>query len=415
MATRAARWATAAGAVLALAGAARAGELVVCPQCPRASVRAAIAAAAPGDTVRVLAGTYREGQIVVDKPLVLAGEGGAVLDGAGQGEVLTIRADDVTVRDLEVVRSGSSYVTDLAGIRAEGVRNCTIRGNRVRDTFFGIYLAQVTACTVEDNAVTGHAVSETSSGNGIHLWNVADSRVRGNRVTGHRDGVYLEFVRGTDIEENRSERNLRYGLHFMFSEGNTYARNVFRENSAGVAVMYSKHVTMRANRFEDNWGPVAYGLLLKDISDSTIEANVFHRNTTGLFAEGANRLAVTANRFERNGWAIRLMADSLGVVFARNAFLGNSFEVATNGTRSFSALQENYWSDYRGYDLGRDGTGDVPHRPVRLFALLVEQYPQALILLRSPFVELLDVAERVIPILTPQALADPRPLVRVPS
>lgn len=411
----AARWARVAAAVLALAGTGQAAELVVCPQCARSSIRAAIAEAAPGDTVRIRAGTYREGPLVVDKPLVLAGEGEAVLDGAGQGEVLTIRADDVTVRDLVIARSGMSYLTDLAGIRAEGVRHCTIRGNRLRDTFFGIYLAEVSACTVEDNDVVGHAVSETSSGNGIHLWNVADSRVRGNRVTGHRDGVYLEFVRGTDIEANRSERNLRYGLHFMFSEGNTYAENVFRENSAGVAVMYSKHVTMRANRFEDNWGPVAYGLLLKDISDSAIVGNVFHRNTTGLFAEGANRLQVTANRFDRNGWAIRIMADSLGVTFARNAFLGNSFEMATNGTRSMNTLQENFWSDYRGYDLGRDGIGDVPYRPVRLFALLVEQYPPALILLRSPFVALLDAAEQVIPILTPQALADPRPLVRVPS
>jgi nitrous oxidase accessory protein len=172
---------------------------------------------------------------------------------------------------------------------------------------------------------------------------------------------------------------------------------------------------MVENRFEDNWGPVAYGLLLKDVSDSEVFGNRFTRNTTGLFAEGANRLAVDGNRFERNGWAIRIMADSMGVVFAHNTFVGNAFEVATNGTRSWNSLLENYWSEYRGYDLGRDGVGDVPHRPVRLFALLVERYPPALILLRSPFIELLDLAERVLPILTPRVLADHRPLMRSPS
>jgi nitrous oxidase accessory protein len=406
------------GVVGVLAGVVRpavAAEWVVCPTCPVTSVKAAIAQAAPGDTVRVRAGVYREGNLLIDKPLTLAGEGEAVLDGEGRVEVVTVRADDVTVRDLVIANSGMSYTTDFAGIRAENVRNCAIVGNRLRDTFFGIYLAQVAACTVERNHILGHAVSETSSGNGIHLWSTDYVRVRDNHVEGHRDGIYLEFTRSTMVEGNVSQRNLRYGLHFMFSEGNEYTRNVFRESNAGVAVMYSKHMKMVENRFEDNWGPVAYGLLLKDVSDSEVFGNRFIRNTTGLFAEGANRLAVDGNRFERNGWAIRIMADSMGVVFAHNSFVGNAFEVATNGTRSWNALLENYWSEYRGYDLGRDGVGDVPHRPVRLFALLVERHPPALILLRSPFIELLDLAERVLPILTPRVLADHRPLMRSPS
>ncbi len=398
----AARWVTAA-------------ELVVCPGCPLASVQAAIAAAAPGDTVRVQAGTYREGAIVVDRPLTLLGEGEPVLDGAGQVEILSVRASDVTVRGFVVANSGMSYVRDLAGIRVEGVTDCTIAGNRLLNTFFGIYLAEVKACTVEGNAILGAAVAETSSGNGIHVWNADHVRIRHNRVQGHRDGIYLEFVRNARVEDNASERNLRYGLHFMFSERIEYVRNVFRSSNAGVAVMYSKQITMRENLFEDNWGAAAYGLLLKDIADSDIWGNRFRRNTTGIFAEGANRVSVTRNRFERNGWALRIMANSMGVVFAQNTFVANTFEVTTNGTRSFNAFLENYWSEYRGYDLGRDGIGDVPHRPVKLFALLVERYPPALILLRSPFLELLDLAERVLPILTPRVLADHRPLMRSAS
>ena len=409
------RWSRLAAGLVVLAQSAGARELVVCPACPLGSVRQGIAEATAGDTVRVQPGTYREGNLVVDKPLTLAGEGDAVLDGEGRVEVLTVRANGVTVRGLVIANSGMSYVSDLAGIRVEGVSDCTVAGNRLRNTFFGIYLAEVKVCTVEDNEITGQAISETSSGNGIHLWNADHVRIRNNRVEGHRDGIYLEFVRAGLVEGNLSQRNLRYGLHFMFSDGIEYLRNVFRANNAGVAVMYSKHVTMRENRFEDNWGAAAYGLLLKDIADSAVWGNLFRRNTTAIFAEGANRLSIDGNRFERNGWAIRIMADSMGVVFAHNAFVANTFEVTTNGTRSFNSLLENYWSEYRGYDLGRDGVGDVPHRPVKLFALLVERYPPALILLRSPFLELLDLAERVLPILTPRVLADHRPLMRSPS
>jgi len=401
-------------AVLLALGAAPAAraELEVCPTCALRSVRTAIERAAPGERIVVRAGRYREGNLVVDKPLELVGDGEAILDGGGEVEVLTVRANDVSVRGLVIENSGMSYTTDLAAIRVEDARNCVLKGNRVRNAFFGIYLAQVVTCVVEDNEVVGQAVSETSSGNAIHLWKADYVRVVNNHVAGHRDGIYLEFTRSGVIEGNVSEHNLRYGLHFMFSERNTYTRNTFRANGAGVAVMYSKHVTMRENHFVDNWGAAAYGLLLKEMSDSEVLGNMFARNTVGLYAEGANRIAVDRNVFVRNGWAIRVMADSMGVVFAHNRFVGNTFEVATNGTRSYNSFLENFWSDYDGYDLDRDGVGDVPHRPVRLFALLVERYPVALVLLRSPLLEFLDLAERVMPMLTPRVMADHRPLMR---
>jgi len=385
---------------------------IVCPDCELRTLTAALARVRPGDRIVLRAGLYRESPVVVDKPVEIVGEGGPVLDGAGEHEILTIRADDVTVRGLVLRNSGTSFTRDLAGIRAEHVRNCQILGNRLERTFFGIYLAETQYCLVKDNEVRGVATSEAFSGNAIHLWNVDRTRLLGNRVSGHRDGIYLEFVRGSLIEGNVSEGNLRYGLHFMYSERNDFRGNRFRANGAGVAVMYSRWVAMLDNRFEDNWGGAAYGLLLKDLSDSRIAGNRFTRNTTGLYAEGANRLVVEGNDFARNGWAVRVMADSLGVVFAHNRFLGNTFEVTTNGSRSYNAFLENYWSDYAGYDLDRDGIGDVPHRPVRLFALLVEQYPPAIILLRSPLIELLDVAERLMPVLTPRLLADRRPLMR---
>ena len=47
--------------------------------------------------------------------------------------------------------------------------------------------------------------------------------------------------------------------------------------------------------------------------------------------------------------------------------------------------------------------GDVPYRPVRLFSVLVERNEPALILLRSFFLDLLDLAERVVPVHHPGA------------
>jgi nitrous oxidase accessory protein len=187
---------------------------------------------------------------------------------------------------------------------------------------------------------------------------------------------------------------------------------MFRKNRAGVAVMYSGGVTMTGNTFAEATGPAAYGLLLKEIRDSRLEGGKFEGNTVALVVEGSNRLSVIGNRFLRNGWAVRLQADAEGGRFERNEFAGNAFDVVTNSRQSSTRFAGNTWDRYAGYDLDRDGVGDVPFRPVRLFGLVVEQHPAAVILLNSLLVELLDTAERVAPILTPPEPADSMPRLR---
>jgi nitrous oxidase accessory protein len=387
-------------------------EIVVDPRGPVRSVGAALALAAPGDRIVVRAGLYREPRIVVTKRVEIVGEGDAVLDGGGAHEVLTIRADSVVVRRLTIQNVGASYTEDRAGIRADSVRGCIIEGNHLRRTFFGIYAAQSAGCRVAGNRIEGRASTEAGSGNAIHLWHSSDMVIEGNRVSGHRDGIYLEFTERARIRGNESRGNLRYGLHFMFSHDCEYADNVFADNHAGVAVMYSRGVVMRHNRFEDSWGAASYGLLLKELTGSRIEENLFRRNSVGIYAEGTTRSNFEGNTFDRNGWAVRIMADATDNRFTRNRFTGNSFDVATNSTSNSSTFAENYWDHYRGYDLDRDGFGDAPFHPVRLFSLVVQQNEPALILLRSAFIDLLDVAERALPVLTPQTLVDARPLMR---
>src|SRR5690606_21607230 len=165
--------------------------------------------------------------------------------------------------------------------------NCVIENNKLLNNFFGIYLAKSENCTIRNNDVESNGKNESASGNGIHLWYCKNITITSNSISGHRDGIYLEFVHDAVIEKNFSENNLRYGLHFMFSDRCVYSSNRFQKNSAGVAVMYSKNVRMNENIFNDNWGPASYGLLLKDISESSIEMNQFKSNTTGIFIEGS--------------------------------------------------------------------------------------------------------------------------------
>jgi nitrous oxidase accessory protein len=382
--------------------------------CVHATLAAALAAAAPGDTVLVQPGTWRTGPLVVQGPLTLLGRGRAEVVGQGDHTILTVRGPGVVVDGLTFRHVRPSGVEDRAAIRVDGASGCRITNNEIRDAHFGIHVGQAAGCVVARNRVTGPGRRETGSGNAIHLWSSEDLTVEDNEVTGHRDGLYLEFVRRSRLARNVSHGNRRYGMHFMYSDSCAYEDNVFRANGVGVAVMYTKRVTMTGNRFEDSRGQAAFGLLLKDITDSRIEDNRFTGNTVGLYLEGSDRQAVRGNRFTGNGWAVRVLANAAGNRFEGNVFVGNAFDVTTNSRSAASTFHGNYWDRYRGFDLDRDGRGDVPFRPVRLFALVVERHPPALALLRSAFVDLLDQAERLLPLLTPEALRDDRPLMEPP-
>jgi nitrous oxidase accessory protein len=401
--------------VLLLAGslrAQRADTVWVSPRGPVRGIAQALALVKPGGHVIVRAGAYAEPLIVVNQPVEIAGQGLPTFDGQGTHGIIEIAADDVTVRGLRLTHIGASDIEDRAALRVRNVRACTIRDNVVENVFFGIYLAKAIGCRIEHNTLSASNATEMTSGNGIHLWSARDATIANNHVTGFRDGIYFEFVHGTSVRGNVSERNLRYGLHFMYSDDCEYTANLFRANGAGVAVMYTKRVTLVDNRFEDNWGASAYGLLLKEISDARLERNVFRRNTTGLVADGANRMIAEHNDFLENGWAVKLDASTVDGRIAHNNFIANTFDVASNSRDQSTTLSGNYWDDYRGYDLNHDGVGDVPFRPVRLFAVVVEKHEPSLILLRSAFVELLDAAERVLPVIVPSSLADAQPSMR---
>jgi len=364
--------------------------------------------------VRVRAGIYKEPTVIVRQPLTLVGDSGAVLDGEGQRELLVVGADSVTVRGLTFRNTGTSQATDRAALRFVEAAGCLVEYNRFENTLFGIYLQRASACLVRRNVLQGMAGSQTVTGNGLHSWSSRDVVFEDNVIDGHRDGIYFEFTVGGVARRNISRHSRRYGLHFMFSDSCRYENNTFLANESGVAVMYAKYVSMIGNRFERNRGSAAYGVLLKEISDSELRGNVFVENSIGLHLEGANRNQIADNDFLRNGWGVRIMADAQENVLQGNLFSGNVFDVGTNSRLNYSTFTGNWWDRYRGFDLDRDGRGDVAHRPVRLFALLVEQSPAALVLVRSLLVDVLDVAERVVPTLTPETLRDDAPLMRAP-
>lgn len=375
------------------------------------TVQAGINAAAVGDTVTVDQGHYREKNLVINKRITLKGNNHPVLDGEGRYEIISVYTNGVTIEGFKLIHSGVSSLEDLSGIKVSNSSNVTIMNNILEDTFFGIYIQNGSNSRIINNQLTGTSLEEQRSGNGIHCWKSENLQIAGNRIGGHRDGIYFEFVKNSVIRKNIAVNNLRYGLHFMFSNDDMYLNNVFSNNGSGVSVMYSKRIKMLNNHFEENWGDAAYGILLKEISDGVMEGNYFTKNTSAVYMEGANRISMKRNTFKDNGWALKIQASCMDVVLERNNFIGNTFDVGTNGSLVLNRFKNNYWDKYEGYDLNKDKIGDIPFRPVSMYSVIVEKFPAAMILFRTFITTLLDKTEKILPSLTPENLKDNEPLM----
>ncbi|MCF8300635.1 MAG: nitrous oxide reductase family maturation protein NosD [Haliscomenobacter sp.] len=364
-----------------------------------------------GDTVLVEKGFYKEGNIIINKEIYFLGRDFPTIDGDRKFEVLSIKSNNVTVKGFKIQHSGYATMDDPGGIKVYDSHHVTIIDNLVYDNFFGIYLQYSKNCIIKNNKIIAFGKEEQEIGNGIHCWKSDSLQIIGNYVSGNRDGIYFEFVTNSVIWRNISANNIRYGLHFMFSNDDAYFSNIFENNGAGVAVMYTKNVVMMNNTFKDNWGDAAYGLLLKDISDATIFNNRFINNTSAIFMDGGNRIIVEKNTFKANGWGLKIQASCMENVIENNNFLGNTFDVSTNSTLVQNIFISNYWDKYEGYDLNKDGLGDVPYRPLSLFSVIVESNPPAMLLFRSFMVTLLDKSEKILPSLTPENFIDNTPLI----
>ncbi len=376
------------------------------------SIQRAIDLAHDHDTIFVFSGTYFEKNILIKKPLLLRGIGRPVLDGENKFELISIWSSGVTVEGFELRNCGRSSLNDYAGIKSYNAQHVTIRNNILKNMFFGIYFQGCSRCTASGNTIQSSGNEELQSGNGIHCWKCDSMVIENNNISGHRDGIYFEFVTNSTISKNYSHKNIRYGLHFMFSHHNDYLGNTFENNGAGVAVMYTNHVRMINNTFRDNWGGASYGLLLKEISDSEVHDNAFTNNSSGIYMEGSNRIIIEKNNFENNGCALRIQASCDDNTVEKNNFRSNTFDVTTNGSLILNTFVNNYWDKYEGYDLNHDGRGDVPYHPVSVYSMIIERIPVAMILMRSFMVTLLEKTEKAIPSITPENFKDDAPFMK---
>lgn len=402
-----------AGAVLAAPAAALA-ETIPVPAQPGALARA-LAAAAPGDELRLAAGVH-QGGVVLDKPLSLTGEAGAVLDGGGSGSVIRVEAPGVDVRGLTIRRSGTDLQAMDSGVfvtvNGDGA---LVADNRIEDNLFGVYLHGPEGAVVRGNTVLGSRNPRMSErGNGVSVWNSPGSVVEGNDFRYGRDGILTTTSRDNVFRGNRF-RDLRYGVHYMYTNNSTVSGNVSVGNHAGYALMYSTGVEARGNLSR---GDRDHGFLLNFANGSEIAGNaVIEGGEKCVFIYNSNNNSFRRNHFQGCAIGVHFTAGSERNRIFENAFVGNRTQVKYVGTTNLDWSVDgtgNYWSDNVAFDLDGDGIADAAYRPNDLADQVVWRYPLAKLLLSSPAVQAVRWAQEQFPAITPGGVVDTAPLMRPP-
>lgn len=400
-----------AGLLPALADVATAATLVVGRDA--STLQATLDIARGGDVVEVPDGRWA-GPAKVTKRITLRGTGG-VIDGGGTGTVLIVEAEDAVIEHLTVQGSGDA----LAGMQPDtciwvegSAARAVIRNNVVRDCAFGIWIDTTLNAQVLDNQVFGRADQRpTDRGNGIHLFDAQFLVVRGNHVSGARDGIYVSAVEDSLIEGNHTNGQ-RYGVHYMYSQRNTLRNNTSNDNLSGFALMQSRELTVVNNVATGNQ---RHGILFRDAVDCQIRENELVSNGQGFFFFSSADNDIVDNKLIRNEIGAKIWAGSQRNNISGNSFIANLQQVFYVGAEDLvlgTSGRGNYWSDYIGWDQDRDGVGDRPYRMASFAAQLVYKYPAAAMLMHSPGVELLSHLEDRMPLLTVPTVVDQSPLIK---
>ncbi|WP_226013479.1 nitrous oxide reductase family maturation protein NosD [Halomicrobium salinisoli] len=382
------------------------------------SVGAAVDAADPGDTVR-LSGRFDE-RVTVDTPNVTirASEPGAALvDGGGEGDVLAIEAANVTVERVWLRNSGWDADTEDAAVFVNG-SDATVDSVRLTEITFGVWINGVDDVAVENSTVVGREAvqSHVERGNGIHLWETADTVVRGNDVTRVRDGIYFSWASDVTAADNRLW-DLRYGVHYMYSDDNLLRDNLAVDNDVGYALMVSEGLALHNNTAVGNRGESGHGVLIKDVEETTLRGNVLADNVHGLYASNGRDNRLIGNLVMANDVGVHATAGATGQTVVGNSFVHNDVQafstreavVAWNGTAG-----GNYWSDARTADLDGDGVSETRHRPAGAVERLVHEEPRAAVFADSPAFSAVRAAEDSFPVIESPGIVDHRPLTDAP-
>ena len=345
----------------------------------------------------------------IRRPVHLHGMGpGTVLQGSGTDTVLDIEADGALIDNLTIAGTGSRHTHEDSAVKLRGQHNRLTRLFLDR-VLFGASLQACHDCQLDRLHVIGRDGVAEMRGDGVKLWESHGSTVSHCLVETSRDLV-VWYSRHVTLDSN-VVRGSRYGSHFMYAHDAIVRNSAVIDNVVGIFVMYSERLLVEGNVLAGARGPAGIGLGFKDSDDVTVRNNWLVGNTAGMYIDQTPRspdkpLKIADNVIALNNVGLRMHAQPHGVIVTGNDLHENAetAEVDGGGDATTAEWSRNYWSDYAGFDLNHDGTGDVAWQIKRLSTELTDTRPMLKFLHGTAALATLDGVARAVPVLASKLL-----------
>lgn len=372
------------------------------------SIQEAINQAQPGDTITIQKGTYYE-VLTIDQSIMLKGEEGAVIDGSGNGNVITIAGNGVTIEGLTVQNSGANK-TD-SGIYVQEGGNHIIKDNVFQDTMHGIYMSKS-----QDNVISGNQISSVSEhfsnrGSGIFILGGSGHTMEDNGMKRVQDGIYVESATNVVLKNNKALGS-RYGLHLMFAKDVLAEGNYMASNITGMMIMDSERIQVLDNEVLNQFHVRGFGLLIYESNDLLLQGNEIRQNSTGLSLEKTVDVEIKRNIISANQVGLEFIGKNENNIFTENNFIANIVQskISNNEMQLDNGEVGNYWDDYSSFDITGDGIGEETYKAGSLYDQLLEKQPYWQFFFESPSIKLWSQAESFFPSLSADVY-DEHPLV----
>jgi parallel beta-helix repeat protein len=246
-----------------------------------ASINAAVAAAAPNDTINVAPGTYHE-NVVIQKPLSIvgAGAGRSIVDASGLANGFDVDGHHHAGLSHVVVTGFTVRRANFQGILITDSSYVTVWNNHVVDNDKSLNIGPPPTCP--GLPVYFQQGEGFDCGEGIHLSGVTHSTIASNLVEHNSGGILISDDTG-------------------LTSDNLISGNIVNENPFDCAI------TLASHHFEFAFNP-AFGVFHNTIAGNTITRNglaTAEGAGVGIFAgpPGGQNYGnvVVGNRMEGNG------------------------------------------------------------------------------------------------------------------
>jgi nitrous oxidase accessory protein len=360
-----------------------------------------------GETLVLPPGNYA-GPVTIEMPIILDGQNEATIDAGGKGSVIYLDTDGATIKNLHLTNSGDFHNDLDSGVQVRGKFN-VIKDNIIDNCLFGVDLQQSENNIVRRNTISSKPFDLGLRGDGIRLWYSYYNTISDNVIDQTRDMVV--WYSKDNIIKNNISTNGRYGLHFMYSQYNKVVNNEYHNNSVGIFLMYSDGVVIKNNTITHATGASGVGIGFKETSDIKVMNNKILFSSAALSIDVSPYQPDTTNYFEDNliafnGIGIRFLADWRGNEFKNNQFKSNISQIIVSGgqTANRNVWQGNYWDDYEGFDIDKNGVGDTPYELYAYADRIWQDIPNAQFFKGSPILETIDFLERLAPFSPPDLI-----------